>query len=37
MEVIAIDYSLAPEIPYPTALNEIYDIVNYLSKSHKNI
>lgn len=37
IKTISVDYSLAPEFPYPTALNEIHEIVKYYSKMYKNI
>lgn len=35
--VISVDYSLAPEFPFPKSLEEGYSILNYYSKKYKNI
>ncbi|WP_066899915.1 alpha/beta hydrolase [Streptobacillus notomytis] len=35
--VISVDYSLAPEFPYPIAINEGYRILKYLENEYKNI
>jgi len=35
IEVILLDYSLAPEYKYPTQLNEAYDVWNELTKTFK--
>ncbi|CAM3184397.1 alpha/beta hydrolase [Streptobacillus ratti] len=35
--VVSVDYSLAPEFPYPTAINEGYAILKYFDNKYKNI
>ncbi|WP_073507549.1 alpha/beta hydrolase [Streptobacillus notomytis] len=35
--VISVDYSLAPEFPYPTSINEGYEILKCLENKYKNI
>lgn len=37
MKVISVDYSLAPEFPFPKALEEGYEIVKYYSNRFNNI
>lgn len=35
--VVSVDYSLAPEFPFPTAINEGYQLLKYYSNFYKNI
>lgn len=36
-EIVAPKYSLAPESPFPTALNEVFDVFKSLAKEFKNL
>ncbi|CAM3189698.1 MULTISPECIES: alpha/beta hydrolase fold domain-containing protein [Streptobacillus] len=35
--VVSVDYSLAPEFPYPTSINEGYTILKYFENRYENI
>ena len=35
--VISVDYSLAPEYPFPTAINEGYSVINSIKNEYENI